>query len=105
MLRVTACGHDVMVMPAAGGKAKFHLTHYTNDERIFVATDPLNIGQLAITLQKYGWPVDEPYEHLHRIPCDGFNGFERNPYTLDDDERAALFGEDCHAEGVNDAIY
>ena len=100
MVRVVACGHDGIVMPAAGGQDKFHLSYYTADDRIFVATTPLTIGQLAITFEKYGFPVDAPYESVQRIPCEGFDGFERNPYTLDEDERAALLGSDYLREGV-----
>ena len=103
MVRVTACGHDGIVVPAAGGQGKFHLTYYTADDRIFVATEPLTVGQLAITFERYGFPVDAPYESVQRVPCKGFAGFERNPYTLDEGERAALLGPILR--GANDAIY
>lgn len=103
MVRVTACGHEGIVLPAAGGQEKFHLTYYTADDRIFVNTEPLTCAQLAITFEKYGYPVDAPYESVQRVPCEGFEGFECNPYSLDQSEFEALVGP--YLVGANDAIY
>ena len=102
MLRVVAGGHDVRVMPAAGGEDKFHATGYTDDDRIFVATEPLHARQLAITFEKYGFPIDAPHESVQRVSCKGFAGFERNPHSLSEDEYAAMIGP---VWGANDATY
>lgn len=104
MMRVIAGGHEAIVFPATGGQAKFHLTYITADEETYVAPSPLAIRQLAITFEKYGYPVDVALDSFERVPCDGFGGCDCNPYALDEQERAAWFGA-AMPQGANDATY
>lgn len=99
MLRITAQGHLAIVLPAASGHGEFHMTHFTNDGRLLIGKAPLIVNQLAITFEKYGYPVDSPPESIDRQGNPGFKGFDANPYGMDEDERDALLG------GANDATY